>query len=139
MTEPDNPVEQMPEVPVQFRGREIYVRYPRPEQLLVWNRTVKSLTEVPVGTDWKAAEVMVALERCRRIIDSIIINKADINWLDDQMLDGEIGFTDLAPFITDTMNAFTALAEKNRAENGTRQEKRAAKPAKKAALKKVAS
>jgi len=135
MTTTTEPAEEFPALPVTFMGREVYSRMPSPEQLLVWQRTVKRLTEAPINASWTGSEVMGALERLRKIIDSLIVEKADINWLDDQFLDGAVTFRDLAPFITDVTEAFTKAAE----ENGNREERRAAKkaPAKKATRKKA--
>lgn len=114
--------EEFPALPVQFMGREIYSRMPSPEQLIVWQRTVKRLTEAPIDASWTGSEVMGALERLRKIIDSLMVEKADINWLDDQFLDGTVTFRDLAPFITNVADAFTQAAE----AEGNRETRRAA-------------
>lgn len=129
---PDVPVE----LPVMLKGREIYVRMPSPEQLLVWERTVKRLTEAPVNASWSGSEVLAALERLRRIVDTLMVNRTDVDWLDDQFLDGGLNFQALAPFIAEVVTAFQEFA----AANGNRGERRtAAKPAKKAARKKAAT
>lgn len=127
-----------PELAIEFHGREIYVKMPRPEQLLVWQRTIGMLTKLQdSAASWTGSEVMAALERCRKIIDSILVNKADIVWLDDQFLEGEIEFKDLLPFITMVVDRFAKAAEEN-APN--REAKRAVKKtASKAARKKVTS
>lgn len=121
------PLEIVPEQEIDFRGRKMWVRMPRPEQLLVWKRTLTQLQTVVDG-DWTADSVMTALERLRRIIDSVLVNKADVTWLDDQFLDGTLTFQQLTPMITLTVEAFADAAE----NEGNREERRAAKPAKKA-------
>lgn len=103
----------IPEIPVTFHGREIYVRMPKPEQLLVWQRTLDRLTKAPVNASWTGSEVMAALERLRRIVDSILVNKIDVEWLDDQFLDGELDFETVTPLMTIVVNAFADLAEEN--------------------------
>lgn len=125
-----------PELSIEFHGREIFVKMPRPEQLLVWQRTVTMLTNLQGNAaSWTGAEVMAALERCRKIIDSIVVNNADIVWIDDQFLDGALEFKDLLPFITRVVERFAAAAEEN-APN--REAKRAVKKtASKAARKKA--
>jgi len=138
-TEPAAPAEdltEIPHLPVMFRGREIWTKMPRPEQLLVWDRTIKRLEQAPVDASWTGSEIMAALDRLRRIIDSILVNKADVTWLDDQFLDGELEFKDLAPFITMTVDAFADAAQE---EAPNRAAKRAVKraPAKKATRKKA--
>lgn len=130
--ETTEPVVQ-PELPVTLKGREMFVRMPKPEQLLVWQRTVGMLTTMQTGTSWTGSEVMAALERCRKIIDSILVNKADVIWIDDQFLEGTLEFRDLMPFITHVVEKF-AEASVNEAPN--REAKRAVK---KAVRKKVTS
>lgn len=124
------------ELPVMFMGREIFSRFPSPEQLIVWQRTIKRLQGVDESASWTGSEVMAALERLRKIVDTLIVNRADVDWLDDQFLDETVTFQTLAPFITAVVTAFQEFAE----ANGTRAEKRAAKkaPAKKAARKAAA-
>jgi hypothetical protein len=124
------------ELPVILRDREIFVRMPTPEQLLVWQRTVTRLTEAPVNASWTGSEVMAALERLRKIVDTMMVNRADRDWLDDQFLEGTLDFKGLAPFITDVTTAFQEFAAAQVQETGTRAERRA-KPAKKAARKKA--
>ena len=129
MTEQEAP----PELEIEFRGRQMYVRMPSPEQLLVWQRTLKQLQNME-GNDWNAAQVMAALERCRKIIDSLLANHTDIDWLDDEMLAGTLGFQEIAPLITLAVEAYQRAS----AETGNRDERRAAKkatPAKKATRK----
>lgn len=126
-----------PELPIEFKGRQLWVRMPSPEQLLVWKRTLKQLQEAQVN-DWNAEQVMIALERTRKIIDSVLVNKADVVWLDDEMLEGNLKLIDTAEVIQKTVDAYADAAERERAENGTRAERRAAtakKPGKKAARK----
>lgn len=114
--------------------REIYARMPSPEQLLVWQRTVDRLTKAPVDASWTGSEVMNALERLRKIVDSIIVNRADVDWMDDRFLDGTLDFKGLAPFIADTTTTFAEYAD---AQFSNREERRAVKktPAKKATRK----
>lgn len=128
------------ELPVMLLDREIYSRMPSPEQLIVWQRTIKRLEGAPMDASWTGSEVMAALERLRKIVDTLLVNRADIDWLDDQFLDGTLTFQTLAPFITAVVNAFQEFSEAQLQEHGTRAEKRAAKkaPAKKATRKAAA-
>jgi len=126
------PLEIVPEQEIDFRGRKMWVRMPRPEQLLVWKRTLSQLQNVVDG-DWTADTVMTALERLRRIIDSVLVNKADVTWLDDQFLDGTLTFQQLTPMITLTVEAFADAAE----NEGNREERRKAKAAPKKARRKA--
>lgn len=133
----DDSAETPVELPVMLLDREIYTRMPSPEQLLVWQRTVDRLTKAPVNASWNGSEVMNALERLRKIVDSIMVNRADVDWLDDQFLEETLDFRGLAPFITNVTVAFQEYAAAQIALNGTREERRAVKkaPAKKATRK----
>lgn len=129
-----------PELELPFAGRTLWVRMPSPEQLLVWKRTLVQLQGADVS-GWNGEQVMKALERTRKIIDSLLVHDVDKEWLDDEMLAGTIGLMDTAGIINGTVELFADAAEAEKAENGTRAERRAAKkaPAKKAARKKAAS
>jgi hypothetical protein len=118
-------------LPVIFLGREIYARMPTAEQLLVWRRTVNRLTDAPIDASWNGSEVLTALERLLKIINSLMANKADIEWLDDQFLLGAIDFQKLAPFVTLVADKFAEAAE----AEGNRETRRAA--TKKATAKKA--
>jgi hypothetical protein len=135
MTEPTSDLP--PELPIQFAGREIFVKMPAPEQLLVWKRSLKQLQAAETG-NWNGEQVMATLERSRKIIDAILANPSDVDWLDDEMLAGRVTLMDSAELIQMTVDAFIAAAE----AEGNRETRRAAakkSPAKKAARKKAAA
>lgn len=124
---------QVPEREIEFRGRTIWVKMPKPEQLLVWKRTLTRLQD-PENQDWTGETVMAALERLRMIIDSIILNRIDIDWMDDEMLAGRLELKDTAEIVTKTVEAFADAT----GEPDNRAARRAAKkatPAKKAVRK----
>lgn len=132
-TEPE--AEAPVELPVMLLDREIYSRMPSPEQLIVWQRTIKRLEDAPMDASWTGSEVMAALERLRKIVDTLIVNRADVDWLDEQFLDETITFQTLAPFITNVVTAFQEFA----AAQANRETRRATKKtvAKKATRKKA--
>jgi hypothetical protein len=120
-----------PELEIQFRGRAIWVKMPTPEQLLVWKRTLRQLQDAEIKS-WNAEQVMIALERTRRIIDSVLVNETDVVWLDDEMLGGNLTLLDTAQIIQSTVDRFAdeAKAEGNRE---TRRAKAAPKKARRKA------
>lgn len=123
----------MPEQEIEFAGRTLWVRMPSPEQLLVWKRTLVQLQGADTS-GWNGDQVMKALERTRKIIDSVLAHDADKEWLDDEMLDGKLTLMDTAQVIQKTVDAFADAAE----SEGNRETRRAAKkaaPAKKATRK----
>lgn len=133
MTEQEVVPQVVPELPLDFRGREIFVKMPSPEQLLVWKRTLNQLQGAEVD-GWNGAQVMRALERTRLIIDSVLANQVDKEWLDDEMLAGNVGLMETAQIINQTVEVFSDAAE----AEGNRETRRAVAkktPAKKAALK----
>jgi hypothetical protein len=128
MTEPTEDT-QVPEREITFHDRQIWVKPPKPEQLLVWQRTLKRLQQP--GLTWTGESVMAALERLRLIIDSVILNQVDKDWLDDQMLAGNLEMKDTSEIVHLTIDAFGQPT--NRAERRTTAKKAA--PAKKAVRK----
>lgn len=137
MTEQDAPAqaEVMPEQEIEFHGRKMWAKMPSPEQLLVWKRTLKQLQGADVD-GWNGEQAMKALERLRLIIDSVVAHDTDKEWLDDEMLAGNLGLMETAGIINSTVEAFADAAE----AEGNRETRRAAKkaPAKKATRKKAA-
>jgi hypothetical protein len=108
---------------------------PSPEQLLVWKRTLKKLQDTDTE-GWNGEQAMIALERTRKIIDSVLVNKADVEWLDDEMLAGNVNLLATASIIQMAVDAFVDAAE----AEGNRETRRAAEkktPAKKATRKKA--
>jgi hypothetical protein len=127
--------ETLPELEIDFQGRSIWVKMPTAEQLLVWKRTLKKLQDADTE-GWNGEQAMIALERARKIIDSVLVNKADIEWLDDEMLDGNISLLTAASVIQTAVDVHVDAAE----AEGNRETRRAAEkktPAKKAARKKA--
>jgi hypothetical protein len=134
MTEQDTGATEVPEREIEFMGRKIWVTMPSAEQLLVWQRTLKKLQGADVS-DWNAEQVMISLERLRKILDSMVLNQVDIEWFDDEMLAGRLTFKNMLPLVTLTVDAFADAAE----AEGNRETRRAKKaaPAKKATRKRA--
>lgn len=133
----ENAYELPPELEITFRDRKLWVRMPTPEQILVWKRTLVQLQSAEVD-GWNAEQVMAALERTRKIIDSVLVHRVDVDWLDDEMLARRVDLKGTAEIINRTVEVYAEAAEAERAEHGTRSERRAAatkKPGKKAARK----
>jgi hypothetical protein len=103
---------------ITFRDRVLWVRMPSPEQLLVWKRTLKQLQTAEI-TGWTGEKVMAALERTRLIIDSVLLHDTDKEWMDDEMLAGNLKLPETSQIILLAVESFT--------EAGNREERRAAK------------
>lgn len=91
---------------ITFRGREMAVRFPTDGQLLVWQRSVQEIEQADTGA-WDGEEAMRALGRAGKIIDSVLVSKADRQWIDDQTLDEGLSLADRAEIIQLTLEAFT--------------------------------
>lgn len=135
MTEPTPAPEavEMPVLPIQFRGREMFVTMPQPSQIAVWRRILVRLQNTPENS-WTAEAVIDSLAKLHRIVETLLVHEADKMWIEDQLLDGALDFPGLAPIITQATEAFQQAA----AEEGNRDTRRAAAkktPAKKAVLK----
>lgn len=97
---------QMPVAEIEFQGRTLMVTLPDPTQLLVWKRTLVRLQNANTS-NWTGADVMAALERLRVIIDTLIVDDADKQWIDDQLLNKSFGLAELAQLPTLAAQAFS--------------------------------
>ena len=122
MTEPNEP-DVMPEREIDFQGRKMWVRMPSIEQSLVWKRTLGRLQEISDqdSTNWNGEQIISAIARARKLIDSLLVHEVDREWLDDQMLDRKVGMIEVASIIQKATEAFAA--------DGNRETRRAAKKA----------
>lgn len=85
--------------------RKMTVRMPGPEQLAVWQRTARRMA----GVDPQALtseEAMKLLDRGLRVIQSVLVDAADRDWLEDQLLDGNTTLEEAAKIVTLAMDAF---------------------------------
>jgi hypothetical protein len=114
---------------VEYMDRTWTAVLPAPEQLLVWQRTLKRLSgETMEG--WDGARVLQALDRLRNIIDSVL-SPQDVDYLDDEMLAGRFKLEEAHGLMMEVIKAFKI----NNREERRAAERPAARraPAKKAA------
>lgn len=135
MTEPSTEQTVEPERPVvdiTFLGRTLTVHAPTPEQFVVWKRILRTLEGADSG--WSGEQVVNAIDRARRLIDTLLVHKADSEWLDDLVLDGKTSMEAIAGIIQ-------LATEALQAQTGNREQRRAAKkaPAKKATRRKASA
>lgn len=115
-----------PVAPITFRDREMTVSMPQPEQILVWRRIMTRLESANIR-DWNGKEVMAALERVRMIIDSVLVNPEDVDWLDDEMLAGRVGLRDATDILLKATDAFSNRAGRRSAKKTPARRKAPAK------------
>lgn len=122
---PDDVSEIQGEIPqgeITFQGRTIKVRMPSPEQVLVWNRTMEKIERANLN-DWTGKQVLSALERTRKIIDSVIMDPEDIDWIDDEMLAGRFGLKEASQIVLDALAAFQNREQRRATKTGARRKK----------------
>lgn len=121
---------ERPVVDIEFQGRTLTVHAPTPEQFVIWKRILRTLEGA--GDSWNGEQVVNALDRARRLIDTLLVHPADSEWLDDLVLDGKTSMEAIAGIIQ-------LATEALQAQTGNREQRRAAKksPAKKAARQKA--
>lgn len=117
------------ERPIMFRDRELWVKFPTEEQIVVFGRTLRSLQSAEVQ-NWNGPQVLKALDRVMRIVTSVLVNQVDVDWVEDEMLDGRLKLPEACEITTAAIKAFEA-------EPANRAEKRAAAPRKRAARRKA--
>lgn len=96
---------ELPTVEINFKGREIHARHPSPEQLLVWQRTLDKLANANMA-DWNGAQVIASLRRLRMIVDSVLANPVDIDWIDDEMLAGRFTLNECVEMLMRVVQEF---------------------------------
>jgi hypothetical protein len=95
---------------ISFRDRDITVCLPTAGQLMVWQRTIKQLQNQDTGA-WDGEQALAAMERAGKILDTVVVDRTDRDWLDDLTLDGEIDLPERAEIIKLTVQAFGTQEE----------------------------
>lgn len=125
-------------VEVPIKGRTVHMAMPTPEQILVWQRTMRRLGNTDLAA-MNASQALDAVDRCVRIVTSLFALPKDVEWLEDGLLDQEIKLNDLIVLFGDTVEAFSALAREVSGENDNRESRRAATKAAKKVVRKKAT
>lgn len=90
---------------VTFQGRDIQVKRPTEEQIFAWERLLTKMESMAK----EAATVDTArilLNRCNKIIDSVIAEEVDREWMEDGRLDGTIELKEAAKIVIDALKAY---------------------------------
>lgn len=97
--------QELAERPIVFQGREMWVRLPSEEQIIVYGRTLDQLRAADTA-DWDGPQALKLLDRALRIIQTVL-NPADREWIEDRMLDGELKLVEACQIMQLTVDAFT--------------------------------
>ena len=107
---------------VTFQGRDIKVKCPTEEQIFAWERLLSKM-ETMAKEAATVDTARILLNRCNKIIDSVIADPEDREWMEDGRLDGTISMKDAAKIVIDALAAYES-------ELGTAPTNRAARRAK---------
>lgn len=107
---------------VEFRGRMIRVKTPETEQIMIINRMAATFGRASQQQNISAQKAIKLMDRAFRAVCSVIINPADIEWLEELFLDGDLRLEETIPIITTATRALRTANE----GNTNRAERRAA-------------
>lgn len=117
--EPENPVAVETDLavePVEFQGRLIRVTSPTSEQLTMYRRLAREFQDL--GRDGNADrlgldESLRQLDRATRLIQSVMKEPRDREWLEDQLLEGNVTLDQCTELLR---SAFAQLHKANEAQ-----------------------
>jgi hypothetical protein len=89
---------------ITFRGRVIAVKLPKSEQLAAWQRLIPRLESVE-RDNLTGEQALALLNRATKIVDSVIADEVDRDWLEDLRLDGEVELQETLPIVGDAIRA----------------------------------
>lgn len=115
---------------VPFHGREIAVRLPSLEQLVVMRRLAEQYRGYGDGGKQltSADEALTGYDRALKTITSVVVNQADIVFIEDLLLEGKTDLTGAGVLLKQAMDALSAANEEqiSRAERRRKSKTRTA-------------
>lgn len=105
----------MPATTIPFRDRELLVRFPKPEQLVIINRVVKQFSSLDPNASMPMDKALALLDRGMKVITALVVNQSDKDWLDDLMLTGDLELAELAPLFVGSIRKMREQTVPNRA------------------------
>jgi hypothetical protein len=105
------PAAEAGDAPVlELNGRIIRVKMPTPEQLVMWQRIASRLT----GTDTTSVDpmrVMKMIDQIVSIFRTVMVDDADGDWMEEQILYGTLDFAKAATFVSDAVQLLSRQAK----------------------------
>lgn len=92
---------------IMFMGRTMLVQAPSPEQLSVWQR-LATRAQAMTGAGLTGDGAARLFGRAHRVIESVLVDEHDREWLEDQFLDRALTLEQAADILTLTVNVFQA-------------------------------
>ena len=90
---------------VPIKGREIAVKKPTEDQILVWHRVLSKFDQLGKHVD-DADQLNRLLNKLDMIMTSLIINKEDAEWLEDAQLLGEVSLREAGRLVEEALEAY---------------------------------
>lgn len=126
---PADPADGGEQADVVWRGRTIRVQLPTLEQMTIYRRLSKKFAALADTANQPGAEPMTLEEatghydRAIKLVTSVMVNPADVEWLEDELLERRVTLPDAADLMKE---AIGKLGEANTPEPANRQDRRAA-------------
>jgi hypothetical protein len=130
-TPDDGEVEDLPEADVEWNGRTWRVRLPSLEQLTIYRRLNAQFQEIgiaqakPDAAPMSLDQATKYFDRALKLITSILVNSADIEWLEDEMLEGRLTLTKASGLMREAFEKLAEVSKAREAENENRAARRA--------------
>jgi hypothetical protein len=104
-TTTETAVSELESRPVDLFGRPVRVRRPTAEHIAVWQRLAKQWAALGSGA-MSNGDAMALLDRAMRIVETILADRADWEWLMDQMLEGVLKLDQVVGIVGLTVDAY---------------------------------
>lgn len=95
------PVKQAPKT-VTLKGRVIEVSRPTDEQLFAWDQVLRRMEAMGKNIE-NTDQARKLINKCMNIINAVIANEDDRDWLEDGRLDGSITLKDAGELVLEAL------------------------------------
>lgn len=108
---------------IAFQGRQVKVKLPTFEQLTIFKRTADRFASIRDSDQQiTGPEATRLYDRALRVITALLVDRDQVEWIEDLLLDGTVELADCTPLITEAVGA---LREANTSA-GNREQRRSA-------------
>jgi hypothetical protein len=90
---------------VTLKGRAIQVRKPDADQLLVWDRVLQRIETMAAAAE-TANQIRRLVNKCDIIINALIVNEEDQDWLENQQLAGTLNLREAGSIVLKALEAY---------------------------------
>lgn len=90
---------------VTLKGRVIEVKRPTDEQLFAWDHVLRRMEAMGEHIE-NADQARKLISKCMSIINAVIVNEDDRDWLEDGRLDGSITLSDAGALVLDALKVY---------------------------------